>query len=264
MQGVNFDLHNKNILITGAARGLGFAMAEACASQGANLFLQDLNRDGLVVAAEQLRQAGTEVTTHSFDLTDFDACEQWVEAVHASAGSIWGLINNAGITRHGHVLEQDIEDYQSIYNLHVFAPFVLAKAAAKAMLDNTGPQRGRIVSVSSIAATHPRPGIGNYASSKAAIAGLTRSLAADFGAQGICANAIAPGYVLTEMNKKILADKAFVRRIENRTPASRWAQPHEIAAPVAFLMSESSSYINGQLIAVDGGMNAYLQSNEEN
>jgi gluconate 5-dehydrogenase len=178
------------------------------------------------------------------------------------AGPIWGLINNAGITNHGHVLDQTIEDYRSLYDLHVFAPFVLAREAGRVMLDNPGPQRGRIVSVSSIAATHPRPGIGNYASSKAAIAGLTRSLAADFGADGICANAIAPGYVLTEMNRKILSDHSFVRRIENRPPAARWAEPAEIAAPVAFLMSEAASYINGQLLAIDGGMNAFLQSNE--
>ncbi|MBO9412354.1 MULTISPECIES: SDR family oxidoreductase [unclassified Ruegeria] len=91
----------------------------------------------------------------------------------------------------------------------------------------------------------------------AAMAGLTRSLA-----DGICANAIAPGYVLTEMNRKILNDQYFVRRIENRTPAARWAEPAEIAAPVAFLLSGAASYINGQVLAIDGGMNAFLQTNE--
>lgn len=258
MSSALFSLSGKTILITGAARGLGAAMAKACATQGAALCLQDINADALEATADDLRTEGAEVRTAAFDLTDFEACTAWVQSV----GAIWGLINNAGITNHGHVLDQTIEDYRSIYDLHVFAPFTLAKEAGRVMRANPGPQRGRIVSVSSIAATHPRPGIGNYASSKAAIAGLTRSLAADFGADGICANAIAPGYVLTEMNKKILSDKEFVRRIENRTPAARWADPQEIAAPVAFLMSEASSYINGQLLAVDGGMNAFLQSNE--
>lgn len=258
-----FSLTGKPILITGAARGLGAAIAKACAELGAQLWLQDLNAEAVETAAADLRTQGADAQASAFDLTDFDACQAWVQDVYNQTGHIWGLVNNAGITNHGHVLEQTVEDYRSIYDLHVMAPFVLAQAAGKKMLTSPGPQRGRIVSLSSIAATHPRPGIGNYASSKAAIAGLTRSLAADFGADGICANAIAPGYVLTEMNKAILSDKAFVRRIENRTPAARWADPTEIAAPVAFLMTEASSYINGQLLAVDGGMNAFLQSNED-
>lgn len=258
MRGPNFSLAGKTILITGAARGLGAAMAHACAAQGAQLCLQDINGEALEATAEGLRADGATVRTAAFDLTDFDACTDWVQGIDP----IWGLINNAGITNHGHVLDQTVGDYRSIYDLHVFAPFVLAREAGRVMRANQGPQRGRIVSISSIAATHPRPGVGNYASSKAAVAGLTRSLAADFGTDGICANAIAPGYVLTEMNRKILGDEGFVRRIENRTPAARWADPAEIAAPVAFLMSEAASYINGQLIAVDGGMNAFLQSNE--
>ncbi|MBO9475431.1 SDR family oxidoreductase [Shimia sp. R10_1] len=254
----DFSLGGKTILITGAARGLGAAIAEVCGAQGARLCLQDLNAEVVEATADRLRSQGVDVRSTSFDLTDFEASEKWVQSV----GPIWGLVNNAGITNHGHVLDQTIEDYRSIYDLHVFAPFVLAREAGRVMRSNPGPQRGRIVSLSSIAATHPRPGIGNYASSKAAIAGLTRSLAADFGADGICANTIAPGYVLTEMNKKILSDEGFVRRVENRTPAARWAEPAEIAAPVAFLMSDAASYINGQLLAVDGGMNAFLQSNE--
>lgn len=262
MSAVSFSLSEKVVLITGAARGLGAAAAEACADLGARLRLQDRNQDGVEETAETLRAKGHDVDSTSFDLTDFDACKGWIQTTKKSAGSIWGLINNAGITNHGHMTEQSVDDYRSIYDLHVFAPFVLAKEAASVMLENDGPHRGRIVSLSSIAATHPRPGIGNYASSKAAIAGLTRSLAADFGDRGICANAIAPGYVLTEMNKRILSDEAFVRRIESRTPAARWAQPSEIAAPIAFLMTEASSYINGQLIAVDGGMSVFLQSNE--
>lgn len=258
-----FSLAGRPVLITGAARGLGQAFANACADLGAPLWLQDVNADAVEATAAVLRSQGADAQASAFDLTDFEACQAWVQDVHRQAGRIWGLINNAGVTNHGHVLEQSVEDYRSIYDLHVMAPFVLAQAAGQVMLTNPGPQRGRIVSVSSIAATHPRPGIGNYASSKAAVAGLTRSLAADFGADGICANAIAPGYVLTEMNKKILGDKAFVRRIENRTPAARWADPAEIAAPVAFLMTEASSYINGQLLAVDGGMSVFLQSNED-
>lgn len=262
MSAPNFSLAGKVVLITGAAQGLGAAMAEACAAQGARVCLQDLNAEGVEASAESLRQKGFEPTATAFDLTDFAACEAWVKETAEETGAIWGLINNAGFINHGYVTDQTVDDYQSIYNLHVFAPFVLAREAGKIMQRNPGPQRGRIVSVSSIAATHPRPGIGNYASSKAALAGLTRALAADFGKDGICVNALAPGYVLTAINRKILSDKAFVRRIENRTPAARWAEPEEIAGPAAFLMSEAASYINGQLLAVDGGMNAFLQSNE--
>ncbi|WP_350334343.1 SDR family NAD(P)-dependent oxidoreductase [Coralliovum pocilloporae] len=263
MNAAAFSLTGKAILITGAARGLGAAMAELCGELGAQLWLQDVNAEAVADTAEALRGKGIDARASAFDLTDFDRGRAWVEDVSRQAGGIWGLINNAGITNHGHVLDQTVEDYRSIYELHLLAPFVLAQAAGRIMLTNPGPQRGRIVSVSSIAASHPRPGIGNYASSKAALSGLTRSLAADFGAKGICANAVAPGYVLTAMNRKILDDQEFVRRIENRTPAARWAEPGEIAAPVAFLMSEASSYINGQVLAVDGGMSAFLQSNEE-
>lgn len=257
------SLNGKTILVTGAARGLGAAIARACAENGAKLQLQDLNEAALSETVADLRGAGHDVRAAAFDLTDFEACADWVKDAAALDGGIWGLVNNAGITNHGHVTEQDVQDYKSIYDLHVFAPFVLAREAGKAMRANAGPQRGRIVSMSSIAATNPRPGIGNYASSKAAIAGLTRSLAADFGKDGICCNAIAPGYVLTEMNTRILSDEKFVRRIENRTPAGRWARPEEIAGPAVFLLSEAASYVNGQLLAVDGGMNAFLHAEDD-
>jgi gluconate 5-dehydrogenase len=201
---------------------------------------------------------GHQAEATAFDLTDMETCARWVQDCAKAGGSIWGLVNNAGITKHGHVLDQTVQDYRSMYDLHVFAPFVLSKEAAKVMQRSSGPQRGRILSMSSIAGTHPRPGIGNYASSKAAIAGLTRSLAADFGRDGICANAIAPGYVLTEMNSKLLSDADFIKRIESRTPAARWAEPQEIANVAVFLLSEASSYVNGQVLAVDGGMNSFL------
>ncbi|WP_298852019.1 SDR family oxidoreductase [uncultured Ruegeria sp.] len=262
MSAPNFSLEGKVILITGAAQGLGAAMAQACAAQGGRIRLQDLNADGVEEVAEALRAEGYDAESSAFDLTDFAACEAWVKKTAENAGSLWGLINNAGFINHAHTTEHSVDDYKAMYDLHVFAPFVLARETARVMLRNPGPQRGRILSVSSIAATNPRPGIGNYASSKAAIAGLTRALAADFGKDGICTNAIAPGYVLTEINRKILSDESFVRRIENRTPAARWAEPEEIAGPAAFLMSEAASYINGQLLAVDGGMNAFLQANE--
>lgn len=258
MTGTAFSLEGKAVLITGAARGIGAAIANACASQGARLFLQDLNESSVSAVAHALRASGHEVQATGFDLTNMEACVRWVQNCAKEAGHIWGLVNNAGITKHGHVLDQTVEDYRSIYDLHVFAPFVLSKEAAKVMQRATGRQRGRIVSMSSIAGTHPRPGIGNYASSKAAIAGLTRSLAADFGRNGICANAIAPGYVLTEMNQRLLSDADFIKRIEGRTPAARWAEPHEIANVAVFLLSEASSYVNGQIIAVDGGMNSFL------
>lgn len=263
MSYANLSLRGKTVLVTGAARGLGAAIARACAENGARLQLQDLNETVLSQTAQELRDAGYDVQTAAFDLTDFDACADWVHEAAAAGEGIWGLVNNAGITNHGHVTDQTVEDYKSIYDLHVFAPFVLAREAGTAMQANPGPQRGRIVSMSSIAATNPRPGIGNYASSKAAIAGLTRALAADFGKDGICCNAIAPGYVLTEMNTRILSDEKFVRRIENRTPAGRWAQPEEIAGPAVFLLSEASSYVNGQLLAVDGGMNAFLHAEDD-
>lgn len=262
MSAPNYALDDKVILVTGGAQGLGLAMARACAAQGARLRLMDLNAEKVAAAANVLRAEGCDAEAASFNLTDFAACEAWIRDVAVQAGSIWGLINNAGFINHGHASEQTVEDYKSMYDVHVFAPFVLARAACQVMQRNPGPQRGRVISIASIGATNPRPGIGNYCSSKSAVAGLTRSLAADFGKDGINANAIAPGYVLTEMNRKILSDQSFVRRVENRTPAARWAEPEEIAAPAAFLMSEAASYINGQTLAVDGGMNNYLQANE--
>jgi gluconate 5-dehydrogenase len=193
-----------------------------------------------------------------FDVEDRDALEKAIPTILKRHGGIWGLINNVGCTRHAHLFDAEVGDYEFLLKIHLLTPMILTKAAAQLMRNNEGRDKGRVLNIGSIVVTSPRAGIGNYAAAKNALIGFTRSTSTDLGEYGIRCNAISPGYFMTDLTRQLQDDHEFWTRIEQRTPARRWGDPKELGGPAVFLMSEASSYISGQNLYVDGGMSHTL------
>jgi gluconate 5-dehydrogenase len=245
-----FSLKDRVALVTGASRGLGFAMAKALAENGAKVIV---NARDAAALAEAARKTGAEAM--AFDVTDAAAARGALEDIVRRHGRLDILVNNAGIQHRRPLVEWSDEDFERVIAVNLSSCFRLARDAARLMLPNN---YGRIINTGSVAAILGRPTIHAYVAAKAGLHGLTRSMAAELGRHGITVNAIAPGYFATELNTALLQDKAFTQWVESRTPAGRWAKPEELGGAVVFLASDAAAYVNGHVLAVDGGLSVSL------
>ena len=250
-----FSLDGRVALVTGASRGLGVAMAEALAEAGATVLLNGRNASTLRVVVERLRDRGLKAEALAFDVTELDAASAAIQSIVANHRRLDILIANAGAIHRAQLADWTSEAWDDVLNTNLKACFFLAQRAAVPMRSQ---RHGRIIFISSLVGILGRGTVHAYAASKSGLAGLARSLAAELGEHGITCNSIAPGWFETDFTAPLLKDKAFVERINRRTPLRRWGKPHDLAGAAIFLASDAASYITAQQIVVDGGLSATM------
>jgi gluconate 5-dehydrogenase len=250
-----FDLAGRTALVTGGGRGIGHAMAEGLARAGAHVVINGRNVERLEEVVGQWRSDGLQASSVAFDVTDPAAVRNGVELVESRIGPVDILINNAGI-QHRQSLELfEDEDWRRILEANLSSAFYVAKAVARVMIPR---RRGKIINICSVQSELGRPSIAPYAATKGGLKMLTKGMAVDWGKHGICANAIGPGYFKTDLNAALVKDKQFSDWLINRTPMKRWGEVGELVGAAVFLSSEASSFVNGQVLYVDGGVTSAL------
>jgi 3-oxoacyl-[acyl-carrier protein] reductase len=241
-----FRLDGKTVLVTGASGGIGAAIARALHAQGASVALSGTRAAALEALAGEL---GERAHVCPADLREPAAADSLVEAAEAAAGPLWGLVNNAGLTRDMLALRMKDEDWQTVLDVDLTAPFRLARAALRGMLRR---RAGRIVGISSIVGATGNPGQANYAAAKAGLVGMSKALAQEVASRGITVNVVAPGFVQTPMTDAL--NEAQKAKLAEAIPLGRLGQGADIAAPVLFLLSEEAGWITGATLHVNGGM----------
>jgi len=250
-----FDLTGRRALVTGSSQGIGFALARGLALAGAEVVLNGRDARKLAAAAARLADEGIVARTASFDVTDRAAVQASVADIEENLGPIDILCNNAGINLRGPLHEIAEETWRAVISTNLDAAFFCAQACAQRMIPRG---RGKIINTCSVMSMLARPTTAPYSATKGALMMLTRAMCADWARYGIQANGIAPGYFSTEMTAPLMADPAFNDWLCRRTPAGRWGNTDELIGVAVFLASDASSYVNGQLIYVDGGLTSVL------
>jgi len=246
----HLPFENKVALVTGSARGIGRAIAETLARRGASLVIADLR--AVLAAATALEIAastGQRTLAVAVDVVNSDSVKAMVDKVLAEFGRLDILVNNAGITRDNLIMRMEEADWDLVLDINLKGAFNCSKAVVRTMMKQ---RSGRIVNISSVSGLWGQAGQANYSASKAGLIGLTKALARELGSRQITVNAVAPGFIPTDLTKDLPTElkDASLKRI----PLGRWGSPQEIAAAVAFLASDEAGYITGHVLSVDGGM----------
>ena len=243
------DLKGKIAFITGGARGIGFEIASVYAQNGANIVIGDINEEILEEAEKKLKEYGVDAAGYKLDVSQYESCEEVVKKAIDKFGRIDILVNNAGITRDNLIMRMKVEDFDRVISINLRGTFNCTKAVIRQMMKQ---KSGRIINIASVIGLMGNAGQANYAASKAGVIGLTKSTAKEVASRNINVNAIAPGYIQTEMTE-VLPEEVKEKMLET-IPLNRPGTPRDVANVALFLASEYSSYITGQVIVVDGGM----------
>ncbi len=241
-------LHGKVAIITGASRGIGRAVALALASEGANVLVNYANSsEAAQQVVAEIAAAGGSALAFAADVSKADQVDALLDAVMEKWGRVDVLVNNAGITRDGLLLRMKPEDWQAVIDLNLTGVFLCTRVVSKVMLKQ---RAGRIINISSVTGQMGNPGQANYSAAKAGVIGFTKTVAKELASRGITVNAVAPGFIATDMTSDLKAEE-----ILKYIPLGRYGQPDEVAGMVRFLAADpAAAYITGQVLNVDGGM----------
>jgi 3-oxoacyl-[acyl-carrier protein] reductase len=244
------DLSGRTAVVTGGSRGIGRAIVLRLATQGADVaFSYRGNAAAAEATAEEVRALGRTALPVNADVSQPESAESLIKATIDGLGKVDILVNNAGITRDDLIMRMGIDAWREVLETNLFGAFYTLKAVTRPMLK---ARSGRIINITSVSGQAGQMGQANYSSAKAGLIGLTKAAARELASRGITVNAVAPGFVLTELTRDL--PEALQAQITERTPLGRFGTPQEIADAVAFLASDEAGYITGQVLAVDGGL----------
>ena len=257
----NFSLEGKVALVTGASYGIGFAIASALAKAGAKIVFNDIKQEFVDKGIAAYTEAGIDVHGYVCDVTDEDAVDAMVAQIEREVGVVDILVNNAGIIKRIPMHEMKASEFRQVIDVDLNAPFIVAKAVIPSMMKKGA---GKIINICSMMSEFGRETVSAYASAKGGLKMLTRNIASEYGQYNIQCNGIGPGYIATPQTAPLREPQAdgsrhpFDSFIIAKTPAGRWGNPEDLAGPAVFLASEASDFVNGQILYVDGGIQAYI------
>ncbi|TAJ33655.1 MAG: SDR family oxidoreductase [Reyranella sp.] len=249
-----FSMKNRVVLLTGASRGLGRDMALTLAGAGATVLCAGRTVKELEATARAITRKGGKAHVVPLDITDEDAVKAQVRAIIRKHRRIDVLVNNAGVIHRENIVDTATADFRKVIETDLISQFVLAREVGRHMLAR---QYGRIVNISSVMAILGRASVAGYVSAKHGLVGLTKNLSAEFGPH-VTANAIAPGYIRTELNVPLQKNKEFTGMLERRTAAGRWGNPEDLRGALLLLASDAGAFITGHTLVVDGGLTTIL------
>ncbi|MDY6303743.1 MAG: gluconate 5-dehydrogenase [Succiniclasticum sp.] len=256
-----FSLKGRVALVTGAAYGIGFAIARALAKAGAKVAFNCRSRQHLEMALEEYRKEGVDARGYIADVTEETQVKDLIAKIERDLGTIDILVNNAGIIKRIPMTEMSVEEYRQVVDIDLVAPFIVAKAVLPGMIRQG---HGKIINICSMMSELGRETVSAYAAAKGGLKMLTRNICAEYGGANIQCNGIGPGYIATPQTaplREIQPDGSrhpFDQFILAKTPAARWGTPEDLEGPAIFLASDASDFVNGHILYVDGGILAYI------
>jgi gluconate 5-dehydrogenase len=248
----NFRLDNKMTLVTGGSKGIGFGIATALAEAGSDLVLIARIKKTLDQAREKLSLTGRRVWIYSFDLSNTDQIVDLYADIVDNVGGIDILVNNAGGIRRGPADTLSLEDWNFVINLNMTATFALSQAFAKERIKSG--KRGKIINIASVVSETVRADLAPYAASKGGIRQLTKALAVDWAKYRINVNAIAPGFIRTDLTRALWEDESFDHWVKWKTPLAKWGKPEDLGNAAVYLAAPASDFVTGHILYVDGGL----------
>ena len=258
----NFSLEGKVALITGASYGIGFAIAKGMAKAGAKIVFNDIKQEFVDKGLANYKEAGIDAKGYVCDVTDEAAVNAFVAQVEKEVGVIDILVNNAGIIKRIPMIEMKAEEFRQVIDVDLNAPFIVSKAVIPSMIKKGA---GKIINICSMMSEFGRETVSAYASAKGGLKMLTRNIASEYGQYNIQCNGIGPGYIATPQTAPLRERQpdgskhpfdSFIT--DSKTPAGRWGNPEDLEGPAVFLASSASDFVNGQILYVDGGIQAYF------